>query len=67
MLPCSECGDVDGLASLAEEEGTDALHSTVKDMHANVPGCWKCKAGLVELTRSEAELACEPLVIVHNR
>lgn len=67
MLPCDECGDTDGLAEIADDVGSDELHSDVEAMRAEVPGCWKCKNGLIELSREEAELAKEPLVIVHNR
>lgn len=66
-IPCDECGDLDGLSDLAEQHGVERLHSYPDEMHADVPGCWKCKEGLVELTTAEAELCTQPLVIVHNR
>jgi hypothetical protein len=66
-LPCDECGDVDGLDAIADNAGDTRLNAFAEDMHAAVPGCWKCVEGLVELTQAEAEACERPLVIVHNR
>ncbi len=29
-------------------------------------GCWKCSAGLIELTRAEADAAEQSLIVVHS-
>lgn len=68
LLPCDECGDMDGLTEIAEKHGVGRLHSHPDEINApQVPGCWKCVNGLVELTRDEAQACEDPLVIVHNR
>lgn len=38
----------------------------VCDECAGSDGCWKCERGLIHITRNEAEMIDEPLIIGHR-
>jgi hypothetical protein len=66
-LPCDECGEYRPLTDAMDRQDVGRAHADSGDVEAaDVRGCWKCKNGLIHLTREQAEREERPLVIVHN-
>jgi hypothetical protein len=68
LIACDECGNADQLKHLARGRGAVRVHAFPEHVRCpEVPGCWKCSHGLVELPRHDAEACDETIIVVHNR